>query len=149
MMKVQYEKFQVALSFLIVLTTGLFLAADVWAADKCNGAPCTIECVGPEPCEGTDGDDVICGDDDGQTIFARAGNDIICAGDGNDIVFGGAGNDDIAGEGGNDMISGEEGNDSMAGGTGHDVLAGDDGFDIVLGQGGEDTCVGEVTFQCE
>ena len=148
-MKTQVDKLQAMLRLFVVLTAVFCASAGLAAAAKCNGATCTIECTGPGPCHGTDGDDVLCGDESAQTIFALDGNDIVCAGDGDDIVYGVNGDDDLAGEGGSDTSFGQGGNDSIAGGAGDDYLQGGTGFDVILGQGGEDTCDGEVNFQCE
>lgn len=62
---------------------------------------------------GTDGDDYYRGDDYGEKLLARGGDD------------------DIGGGGGDDLIRGGDGNDLIEGGTGNDILFGGRGIDAV------------------
>ena len=71
-------------------------------------------------CNGTGGDDIICGTFHGQDILAGKGDDIVCAGDGADKVHGGRGCDDLQGEDGDDILHGCHCADRL---TGHAVVA--------------------------
>ncbi|MGB7292947.1 MAG: hypothetical protein WBD99_12310 [Thermodesulfobacteriota bacterium] len=138
-----------AVSAFLALVVGISQAqAGVAPAPvDCGAIVCDIDCPGGgADCFGTDGDDIICGSDDAESIFAGKGDDDVCAGDGNDVVHGGFGDDAINGEDGDDTIQGGWGDDNMAGGAGDDtILAGrcDDAVDG--GEGSEvagDTCLG-------
>lgn len=91
---------------------------------------------------GTDGDDVLVGTPDIDTIDARGGNDIVYGRDSDDVIFGGAGNDRLIGGGGNDTIHGGPGNDIIFGGDGNDVIFGEEGNDIIYGEAGNDVISG-------
>jgi Ca2+-binding RTX toxin-like protein len=114
---------------------------------------------------GTSYDDVLVGNDWGNTISGGGGHDDIYGYDGNDTVYGHVGNDDIDGGSGDDTIYGGDGNDDLLGeadedtlygGIGNDILAGDEyegdnsrdildggaGNDRLLGNGGDDTLTG-------
>ncbi len=80
---------------------------------------------------GTNGDDIIFGDDGLGGILGK-GHDIIEAGKGNDI---------ISGEAGNDIIFGGDGDDIIDGGPGNDVIDGGFGVDELIGGGGNDTFI--------
>ena len=104
-------------------------------------AECNINAVGKAAVEGSSEDDVICGDDDNNTINAKGGEDIVRAGDGNDKVDGGPGNDELYGEAGNDNLSGGEDEDIIDGGPGDDELIGNEGRDELRGGEGSDTVI--------
>jgi Ca2+-binding RTX toxin-like protein len=100
---------------------------------------------------GGDGNDIIFGLGENDTLKAGLGDDEIYGGDGNDGIFGedgqdyaegGAGDDTILGGNGNDELYGQKGNDSIDGGEGDDWVGGDDGNDTLLGGIGEDTLIG-------
>lgn len=59
------------------------------------------------------GDDLILGEDGGDSIHAGAGRDVVNAGAGNDAVFGGDGADAMWGGVGHDRMFGGEGNDLL------------------------------------
>jgi len=102
------------------------------ASDTCNCPGASADCFG------TDGDDIICGSDTGEEIFAGEGDDIVCAGDGDDILHGGWGCDDLQGEG--DADDGGIGDD-LRGGHCADSLIGDtddDADDCRGGWGADD-----------
>src|SRR3990170_4609931 len=64
-----------------------------WSGQTCTSStPCTITCT-TTTCNGTAGNDVICGTDATQTFNADAGHDCIRAGGGSDTVNAGSGND--------------------------------------------------------
>jgi Ca2+-binding RTX toxin-like protein len=106
---------------------------------------------------GGDGNDVIKGGPQGETlrgdrnsgspgapiegndtIYGNGGNDVIGGKGGDDKLCGGAGNDRIIGDAGNDKIWGDEGNDHLSGddgsgGKGNDTIDGGPGNDAVFG----------------
>ncbi|MFN3629273.1 MAG: calcium-binding protein, partial [Casimicrobiaceae bacterium] len=92
----------------------------------------------------TDGDDVLYGTVDGDTLDAGAGNDIVLGLSGNDTILGGEGNDLIHGGDGNDVLDGGAGNDVIHGGWGADTLTGGSGNDQLFGEWGGDTYVYQV-----
>jgi len=83
-------------------------------------------------------DDLICGTDGRDAIFAGGGNDRVTAGLGRDTVHAGAGDDQVDGDGGTDYVYGERGADRLHGGAGDDVLPGGDGKDVLWGDAGGD-----------
>jgi Ca2+-binding RTX toxin-like protein len=112
----------------------------VYRRPICAGLPATIAAISSLAENGTDGDDVIVGDDDGNNIAAFGGNDVICTGNGTfNRVHGGDGDDRIQGGSGNDQLSGVGGNDRIFGGAGNDELNGNDGNDRLFGEAGDDT----------
>ncbi len=91
---------------------------------------------------GNGGNDLLklgTGDD---TAFGGDGKDKIVAGSGNDRVYGGAQNDVIKGNEGNDWIHGEAGYDRIRAGDGADYVTGDAGSDRIWGDAGADTLNG-------
>ena len=68
-------------------------------------------------------------------IIGTEGDDIIVGENKEEFIDGGAGDDIIDGRGGADVIVGGDGNDMIDGGKGHDELFGGDGNDII--EGGE------------
>ena len=102
---------------------------------------CNLNATGKAPFNGSSGDDVICGDDDNNTIDARGGDDVVRAKGGNDIVDGGSGNDEIYGEAGDDRLTGGEDEDILDGGAGDDTLIGNEGRDEFKGGAGSDDTV--------
>ena len=63
---------------------------------------------------------------------------------GDDILSGTAEGDSLAGGGGNDQINGYDGDDLLDGGSGGDHLYGGDGADTVVGGDGSDLMHGEA-----
>lgn len=74
--------------------------------------------------EGTNGNDILVGGDEGNTINGGSGNDIITGGKGTDVLNGGSGNDIMVGEDGNDLLTGGKGEDlfGFSPGDGHDQI---------------------------
>jgi Ca2+-binding RTX toxin-like protein len=73
---------------------------------------------------GTDGDDILCGDDRDNILVGKKGNDLVCGGAGNDV------------------LQGTEGDDILDGGPGN--------HDRLYGGRGIDTCVnGKIRKGCE
>jgi Ca2+-binding RTX toxin-like protein len=71
---------------------------------------------------GTNGADIMVGDDQGNILNGLGGNDLINGAGGNDTINGGDGNDVLIGGDGDDRFIGSSGNDQIDGGAGIDVL---------------------------
>ncbi len=108
-------------------------SGDVSGDPRCDVGNGIDSTKGQRVIQGTDGDDVICGNN---TV-----NDIK-AGDGDDIVYGAGADDDIYGEKGDDTLYGENGQDFIRGGEGNDVLYGNGENDDVYGGPGNDKLYG-------
>ena len=67
------------------------------------------------------------------TVFGGAGDDVIITGDDSDSIDGGAGNDFIDAGIDNDSVTGGTGNDTIIGGQGEDIIEGNDGDDLIYG----------------
>ncbi|WP_017324270.1 choice-of-anchor I family protein [Synechococcus sp. PCC 7336] len=91
---------------------------------------------------GTDGDDILQGTADGDSIFGLAGDDIIKGRAGDDELFGADGDDFLKGDSGNDTLLGGAGDDDLKAGQGDDDLQGGGGNDDLFGRAGDDTLVG-------
>ncbi len=74
--------------------------------------------------QGTDDDDVICGNDGNNEIRAEGGDDVVYAGAGNDKLIGGDGDDTLYGEDGQDhfYLGREPGANKFIGGEGRDTI---------------------------
>ncbi len=117
---------------------------------------CTIYAVGSTPVFGTNGNDVICGDDDDNIIYALGGTDVVLGFGGDDLIFlgdNGAGSSLFYGgrvelpDGGSttsisagerEVAYGGAGDDRIYGGNGDDHLNGGNGDDQLWGQNGDD-----------
>lgn len=90
---------------------------------------------------GTDGNDVITGTTDPDTIDGLSGNDQIQSGAGNDTLYGRDGFDILNGESGDDRLFGGDGTDRLIGLTGNDAMEGGRGSDTyrILAGTGQDT----------
>lgn len=89
-----------------------------------------------------DGDDVVWGDNSGETSGTSwGGDDTLAGGGGNDTLYGGSGNDVVAGGDGLDRVLGGAGDDALWGGRGSDTVEGGSGNDFIYGggDGGEGT----------
>ena len=75
---------------------------------------------------------------DNDTLTAGAGQDTLRGGAGNDQLYGGTGNDLLQGELGNDKLYGEAGQDTLMGGAGNDSYYLDDA-DIIIENANEGT----------
>ena len=91
---------------------------------------------------GTEGADVLAGDERRNRIFGLGGDDVLLGGAGNDWMDGGLGNDYLDGGAGADPMFGGEGNDFLVGGAGDDQMAGDAGDDVLRGDAGNDRISG-------
>jgi len=112
---------------------------------------CTVNHVRHQPCQGTEGDDVIVGTSGrdvirggggNDRIVGRGGDDLLCGDDGNDVLLGGSGDDTLIGGAGDDRLDGGSGNDVLEGDDGDDVLNGGSGKDDLDGGSGADTLHG-------
>jgi hypothetical protein len=65
-----------------------------------------IHCVGSTPCNGTDGDDQMSGDNDANRMNGNGGYDVMSGYGGDDDMNGNGGVDYMDGRGGNDHILG-------------------------------------------
>lgn len=78
--------------------------------------------TGVEDVAGGDGDDVLLGDDNANTLSGGAGNDSLQGRGGDDSLQGGVGADRLRGNDGNDIIDGDQVGDALYGGSGDDRL---------------------------
>ncbi|MGH3714448.1 MAG: Ig-like domain-containing protein [Micromonosporaceae bacterium] len=70
---------------------------------------------------GTDGADMLFGQNGNDALNGLAGNDLLCSGNGNDRISGGDGADTMFGALGNDQLTGGAGPDHFNGGAGTDT----------------------------
>jgi Ca2+-binding RTX toxin-like protein len=87
-------------------------------------------------------DDLITGNDGGNTLNGTVGQDTINGNGGNDTIFAGDDDDSVDGGSGNDVIDGGNGADDLFGGSGTDTLIGGAGADSLDGGSGNDTLIG-------
>lgn len=71
-------------------------------------------------------------------VVGTVNDDTLDGGNGNDTVSGGNGNDIVDGGNGNDMLDGGEGNNRLSGGNGNDVLIVGNGDNVLDGGNGND-----------
>jgi probable HAF family extracellular repeat protein len=88
---------------------------------------------------GSEGDDVIQGGDDGAVIDAGNGNNVVYGGAGNDSIKSGSGRDYIYAGSGNDVVRAGGEKNSIIGGDGDDLLIGGQGDDSIASGAGDDT----------
>jgi Ca2+-binding RTX toxin-like protein len=98
----------------------------------------------PDILFGTDGDDVIEGQDGADTLLGFFGDDEIHGGGGNDSIFGSYGDDVIDGGEGNDVINAGQGDDLADGGEGNDQFV--DNSSLALGNKGFVGGAGDDSF---
>ena len=94
---------------------------------------------------GTEGDDVLYGDNEDNIICGLGGDDIIYGNNGiggDDVIYGGPGDDIIYGKNGDDVIYGGPGEDIIYGKNGDDVIYGGPGEDHILAGYGRDSVLG-------
>ena len=101
----------------------------------------TVSLVAPD-IVGTEGPDVLAGDERRNRILGLGGDDVLLGGAGNDWMDGGLGNDYLDGGAGADQMAGGEGDDFLVGGAGDDQMAGDTGADVLRGDAGSDRISG-------
>ncbi len=93
---------------------------------------------------GTDGDDVIIGNDRANDLNGGTGDDDISGRDGDDEILGGSGDDTLKGEDGDDDLMDGLGNNSIEGGDGLDELVVLSGLNELFGGGDSDLLVGGI-----
>ena len=71
--------------------------------------------------------------DDRDTVFGGAGNDVVLTGDDADLVYGDSGNDSIDAGVDNDTVYGGQNDDTVIGDEGRDLIYGDAGNDLLYG----------------
>ena len=91
---------------------------------------------------GGSGNDTITGNDTGNLLKGKWGNDSLSGGAGNDTLYGGLGDDTAYGNADNDYLFGAIGNDFIKGNAGNDTLLGDAGNDTLYGGLGDDSVLG-------
>lgn len=94
------------------------------------------------PCNGTDADDHMEGDDGTNLMYAKKGNDEMNGKEGGDEMHGEDGDDKLWGMGGDDTLLGEQGKDVLYGSYGNDILNGGPGKGIFEGGYGKDNIYG-------
>lgn len=113
----------------IALLAVSFIACTIPLGDSAWAAA-PIICT-TQRCDGTPGDDVIKGSNNGEIIRGLTGDDTINAANGDDDVCGGGGNDKLNGGNGDDRLigdtllckdEGQPGSDRINGGPGNDIL---------------------------
>ena len=103
---------------------------------------CTLLAEGKKNYLGSSGDDVICGDDADNAIFAGSGDDVVFGNAGDDRIGGNEDHDTLNGGAGDDTLNGDEGDDTLNGGAGDDTLNGGEGRDVLNGGAGNDLLTG-------
>ncbi|WP_238364402.1 hypothetical protein [Mesobacterium pallidum] len=92
-----------------------------------------------ENATGSNGNDLLIGNDTGNLLTGNNGDDLALGGRGADTLLGGGGNDQLHGGAWHDWIDGEGGVDLLIGGDGDDTLIGGAGRDTMQGGAGDDT----------
>ena len=93
---------------------------------------------------GTNDEDTVTGNGGNDFIIGRGGEDELLGGTGNDFIDGGSDDDEIDGGAGNDRIFGQDGEDQIDGGDGDDVIfGGADDDEIDGGEGNNDISGGD------
>ncbi|RYG92158.1 tandem-95 repeat protein [Loktanella sp. IMCC34160] len=87
------------------------------------------------------GEDLVT-DNNMDTLYGGAGNDIITGNDDDDVLYGGTGNDSLDGGVDEDVLYGGDGDDTLTGGQGNDMLYGGFGNDLFIGGDADDVVVG-------
>jgi len=93
---------------------------------------------------GTEGDDIIFGTPDADSLIGGGGNDLIYGLDSDDYLDGGPGSDRLDGGNGNDTIFGGTGDDTIFAGPGNDMISAGPGNDTAWGGLGNDTYIFNV-----
>lgn len=91
---------------------------------------------------GTEGDDVLEGDDERDRLQGEGGDDTLTGGGGSDQLEGNTGNDSLDGGADDDALFGARGQDTLFGGEGQDFLYGGVGDDQMDGGNGNDELIG-------
>jgi Ca2+-binding RTX toxin-like protein len=91
---------------------------------------------------GGDGNDLLIGGTDNDSMTGGPGNDLLQGQDGDDLLRGGADDDTLEGDAGADELRGDGENDLLKGGAGDDILRGGELNDTLLAGTGDDTLDG-------
>jgi len=119
------------ITYFFVSASGVNLDLQHGRAIKFNGQQDTLANIWHA--WGSQGEDIITGDDGhGNILYGIDGDDTIDGGGGNDTLWGGEGGDKLIGGLGVDELHGEQGNDSLVG----------DADDVLHGGAGDDTLDG-------
>ena len=89
--------------------------------------------------KGRQGEDNLLGFDGADTLWGDGGDDTLSGGNGLDTLWGGGDHDTLYGEGSFDTLHGGYGNDLLDGGPGKDTLYGDAGADTFVWNSATDT----------
>jgi Ca2+-binding RTX toxin-like protein len=112
-------------------------------APYCRGKLSTVPLAGPgQTTFGTQGADVIIGNELPNRIKGRGGADTVCAAGGNDVVLGAGGTDELHGGAGDDRLAGGDAADALYGSSGRETLRGGRGPDRLFGGLGADRLFG-------
>jgi Ca2+-binding RTX toxin-like protein len=98
--------------------------------------------AGDDDLAGLGSDDVLRGGEGGDVIDGGDGDDSLFGGTEADTITGGTGNDDVFAEDGDDVLHGQTGDDTLFGGNGNDRLIGGAGSDGLIGGADRDTLHG-------
>jgi RTX calcium-binding nonapeptide repeat (4 copies) len=109
--------FSCILVFLFSILTSLHCPIVYAAVISCGPAGPSLD-----TCDGTERDDNMEGDSDGNSIYGLGGDDQLSGGLGNDGLHGGSGNDKLTGGPGDDILFGSPGEDSFYCGLGNDQI---------------------------
>ena len=102
-------------------------------AGKGSGGDATGDTfIDVEGVDGSEFDDTIFGDDNGNSLSGDSGRDTIKGFGGDDYIWGGNDADTLYGMDGTDLIHGNAGKDYIVGGAGQDSLFGDEGGDTFV-----------------
>lgn len=105
-------------------------AGDALTLSGSNKADSFTDAAGKDSTySGGNGNDSLFGSDGADVLNGDNGDDLVDGGDGVDQLFGGNGNDTLAGGNGDDILIGDNGTDFLFGGAGHNVLTGGNGPD--------------------
>ncbi len=115
----------------------------------------------PPECAGIVIENIIVAGSGRRWVYGTDGNDLILGNDRVNRIDGLGGDDCIVGGAGSEgwwlwgiiplaaYLRGGDGNDVILGGAGNDIILGDAGTDVIYGGTGTDYCDGEVTYECE
>jgi hypothetical protein len=125
-----------------VVTITINGASDADPNDFDNLAPGPEVVTDPPFVFGTpEGESFAGGGNDGQIIYAGAGDDTVNGTGSGDILYAGSGNDTVKGNGGDDTIYGGSGSDTINGNNDNDTIIGGFGADQLTGSNGNDRFV--------
>ncbi|MDE4131651.1 type I secretion protein [Phaeobacter sp. QD34_3] len=98
----------------------------------------------PNTFAGTDGNDILIGNQQDNSLLGREGDDSLEGRIGGDRLFGDDGMDTLFGGDGNDSVFGGDGDDFLNGGRGDDLIRGGADHDVLIDRLGSDTMNGDL-----